>query len=56
MTAVLVRLLAEVDGTTAIEYGMIAAGIAIAIIVVVNTLGQTVLTSEFQALTSAMTP
>jgi chorismate dehydratase len=52
----LVRLLAEVEGTTAIEYGMIAAGIAIAIIVVVNTLGQTVLTSEFQALTSAMTP
>ena len=27
------------DGATAIEYGLIAAGISVAIIVVVNTLG-----------------
>jgi pilus assembly protein Flp/PilA len=33
------RLLARQDGATAIEYGLIAAGIAGAIIVVIGTLG-----------------
>ena len=32
----LLRLLNKEDGTTAIEYGLIAAGIAVAIIVAVN--------------------
>ena len=31
-------------GATAIEYGLIAAGIAVVIIVMVNTIGQTLLT------------
>ncbi len=33
------RLLADESGATAIEYGLIAAGIALAIIAVVNGLG-----------------
>lgn len=33
------RLLAEPDGTTAIEYAMIAGGIAVAIVATVTTLG-----------------
>ena len=33
------RFLRDESGATAIEYGLIAAGIAVAIIVVVNTLG-----------------
>ncbi|MCK1475212.1 Flp family type IVb pilin [Bradyrhizobium sp. 197] len=35
------RLLAGESGATAIEYGLIAAGIALAIIAVVNNLGST---------------
>lgn len=34
------RLLKDVSGATAIEYGLIAAGIAVAIITVVFTLGE----------------
>ena len=56
MTVVLSRLLTNIDGATAIEYGLIVAGIALAIMVAVNTLGQTVLTSEYQTLTNVMTP
>lgn len=33
------RFLADTNGATAIEYGLISAGIAVAIIVVVNALG-----------------
>lgn len=33
------RFLKDESGATAIEYGLIAAGISVAIIVVVNTLG-----------------
>ncbi len=33
------RFLRDESGATAIEYGLIAAGIAVAIIAVVNTLG-----------------
>jgi pilus assembly protein Flp/PilA len=36
---VLKRFLHDEGGATAIEYGLIAAGIAVAIIVVVNSLG-----------------
>lgn len=35
------RFLADESGATAIEYGLIAAGIALAIITVVNNLGST---------------
>jgi pilus assembly protein Flp/PilA len=38
---VLSRFLLDDSGATAIEYGLIAAGISIAIIVMVNTLGTT---------------
>jgi pilus assembly protein Flp/PilA len=35
------RFLTDEAGATAIEYGLIAAGIAVAIIFIVNTLGTT---------------
>lgn len=35
------RFVKDESGATAIEYGLIAAGIAVAIIVAVNTLGST---------------
>ena len=35
----LLRFLRDTSGATAIEYGLIAAGISVAIIAVVNTLG-----------------
>ncbi len=37
----LLSFLSDESGATAIEYGLIAAGIALAIIAVVNTLGTT---------------
>jgi pilus assembly protein Flp/PilA len=39
MRMLVLRFLKENSGATAIEYGLIAAGISIAIIAVVNTLG-----------------
>jgi pilus assembly protein Flp/PilA len=36
------KFLSSDSGATAIEYGLIAAGIALAIIVAVNTLGTTI--------------
>jgi len=54
MIAVLTRLLHEEEATTAIEYAMIAGGIALAIIAAVNTLGQTVLTSKFDLVKNAV--
>jgi pilus assembly protein Flp/PilA len=47
------RFLKDRSGATAIEYGLIAAGIAVAIIAVVNGLG-TKLTSTFQSVTDNM--
>lgn len=43
------RFLKDDSGATAIEYGLIAAGISVAIIVVVNTLGST-LNNKFQSI------
>ena len=40
-------------GATAIEYGLIAAGISIAIIAVVNTLGST-LNTKFQSISTQL--
>jgi pilus assembly protein Flp/PilA len=39
MTNLVKRFAADESGATAIEYGLIAAGISVAIITVVNTLG-----------------
>jgi len=47
------RFLKDRSGATAIEYGLIAAGISVAIIAVVNGLG-TKLTSTFQSVTDNM--
>lgn len=41
----LVRFLRDENGATAIEYGLIAAGIAVAIIAVVQNLGSTLNTT-----------
>jgi pilus assembly protein Flp/PilA len=49
------QFLRDESGATAIEYGLIAAGISVAIITVVNSLGSqlkstfTILTSDLQA-------
>ena len=47
------RFLRDESGATAIEYGLIAAGIAVAIITVVTLLG-TKLTSTFQSVADAL--
>ena len=39
MTNLIARFVKDESGATAIEYGLIAAGIALAIITIVNTLG-----------------
>ena len=36
------RFVKDESGATAIEYGLIAAGISVAIILIVNTLGDTI--------------
>lgn len=46
MTKLLKKFAKDESGATAIEYGLIAAGIALAIITMVNTLGDT-LTTKF---------
>ena len=47
------RFFADQDGATAIEYGLIAAGIALAIITVVNNLG-TSLNDKFGSISSSL--
>ncbi|QCI64950.1 Flp family type IVb pilin [Phreatobacter stygius] len=44
MKSLLARFAKDQSGATAIEYGLIAAGIAAVIIVTVNSIGGTVLT------------
>jgi pilus assembly protein Flp/PilA len=39
MIKIMMRFVSDESGATAIEYGLIAAGISVAIITVVNTLG-----------------
>jgi pilus assembly protein Flp/PilA len=41
----IVRFLSDSSGASAIEYGLLAAGISMAIIAVVNTLGSTLNTT-----------
>jgi pilus assembly protein Flp/PilA len=47
------RFLADESGATAIEYGLIAAGIALAIIAVVNGIG-TKLNTKFASINSSL--
>ena len=49
----LVKFLSDESGATAIEYGLIAAGIALAIIAVVNGLG-TNLNDKFTSINSSL--
>ena len=52
----LALLLRDTSGATAIEYAMIAAGIATAIIAAVYTLGNNVLTFKFDAINNSFSP
>jgi pilus assembly protein Flp/PilA len=47
------KFLSDDSGATAIEYGLIAAGIALAIIAAVNTLGTTI-SNEFTSIGTAL--
>jgi pilus assembly protein Flp/PilA len=47
------KFFADESGATAIEYGLIAAGIALAIIAIVNGLG-TALSSQFNSISSSL--
>ncbi len=53
MKSVIKSFLKDESGATAIEYGLIAAGIAIAIITAVNGLG-TKLSSNFEAISNSL--
>ena len=53
MTNLVSRFVKDESGATAIEYGLIAAGISVAIIAVVNGLG-TKLTATFTKVTTDM--
>lgn len=53
MKTVLKNFIADESGATAIEYGLIAAGIALAIIAVVNNLGLT-LKSKFTSISTSL--
>jgi pilus assembly protein Flp/PilA len=53
MTKVLNDFLADESGATAIEYGLIAAGISLAIIAAVNGLG-TKLNTKFASINSSL--
>jgi pilus assembly protein Flp/PilA len=49
----LLKFLSDESGATAIEYGLIAAGIALAIIAVVNGLGTT-LNTQFTSINASL--
>jgi pilus assembly protein Flp/PilA len=53
MKSLLVRFLRDSSGATAIEYGLIAAGISVAIIAVVNGLGTT-LNTKFSSISTQL--
>jgi pilus assembly protein Flp/PilA len=53
MTRILKDFLADESGATAIEYGLIAAGISLAIIAVVNGLGSK-LNTKFTSINSSL--
>jgi len=53
MSQLLVRFVKDQSGATAIEYGLIAAGISVAIIATVNALG-TQLNSTFSSISTQL--
>ena len=53
MNKLVLRFLKDSAGATAIEYGLIAAGISIAIIAVVNSLGST-LNDKFTSISTQL--
>jgi pilus assembly protein Flp/PilA len=53
MNRLVVRFVKDESGATAIEYGLIAAGISVAIIAVVNSLGSQLKTT-FSTVTSQL--
>ena len=53
MTKLIPRFLKDISGATAIEYGLIAAGISVAIIAVVNGLGTT-LNAKFTSISTQL--
>jgi len=53
MTTTIQKFIADESGATAIEYGLIAAGIALAIITVINGLG-TKLNTKFGSISSSL--
>lgn len=55
MKVVFKKFLADESGATAIEYGLIAAGIAIATIAAVNGVGSQ-LKTNFNTITTKLTP
>ncbi len=46
--------LLDEDGATAIEYGLIASGIALAIVTVVNSVGTALLNNKFELISAAL--
>jgi pilus assembly protein Flp/PilA len=55
MKSILKTFFADESGATAIEYGLIAAGIALAIITAVNGVGSS-LSDKFAAVSTALKP
>ena len=53
MTSMISKFWSDESGATAIEYGLIAAGIALAIITVVNSLGTT-MNDKFGSISSSL--
>jgi pilus assembly protein Flp/PilA len=53
MKNLVARFAKDESGATAIEYGLIAAGISLAIITIVNTLGGT-LSTKFTSINSSL--
>ncbi len=53
MKNLVARFVKDESGATAIEYGLIAAGIALAIITVVNSLGST-LNTKFGSISTSL--
>jgi pilus assembly protein Flp/PilA len=53
MSTIFKKFVADEKGTTAIEYGLIAAGISVAIIAVVQTLGSN-LNTTFTSVSTAL--
>jgi len=53
MKSLFVRLMNDVSGATAVEYGLIAAGISVAIVAVINGLGSN-LNSKFNTISTQL--